>query len=106
VIQARIEDFKLGWFIGNFTPVILHSTDFEVAFKTYKTGEMEVAHYQKTAVEITLVIEGQCRLGDVVLNRGDLLRLEPLEVADFEALTDCSVIAIKCPSNPSDKVVA
>jgi hypothetical protein len=63
-------------------------------------------HYQLTAVEVTVVITGRCRIGMEVLEEGDILEILPYEMADFEALTDVTLVAIKAPSLPADKVVS
>ena len=105
MIRANLEDFKLGWLVGNFEPSMLKTPDFEFAVKSYRAGEKEELHHQKTAIEITVVITGRCMLAGETLSAGDILRLEPLEAAGFEALTDCTVAAIKTPSLPSDKVL-
>jgi hypothetical protein len=45
-------------------------------------------------------------MGDHTLSAGDIILLEPFEIADFEALTDVSLVALKTPSLPADKVLA
>lgn len=102
----RIDSFENGWFVGNFDPTLISSTDVEVAVKSYKVGETEPSHFQLTATEITVVINGKCRLGGHILGPGDVLVIDPLEPADFEALEDCIVVACKSPSLPNDKVLS
>lgn len=103
--QSRISEFNNGWFVGSFNPAILESSHFEACLKRFNKGEVEVSHFQKTAIEVTLVISGSCRMGDVYLNEGDILLLEPGEVSDFEALEDSVILGLKTPSNPNDKVL-
>jgi hypothetical protein len=105
MIRAGLNEFTLGWFIGDFEPSILSSKDFEVGVKFFLQGESEPIHYQRTAVEITLVISGECALAGQLLSAGDILRLEPLEAGDFEAITDCTLVVVKCPSLTQDKVL-
>lgn len=95
-----------GWFIGNFTPSVVKTSDFEVCVKNYAMGVREPAHYQLTATEVTVIIQGKARMGSQVLNAGDIVTLAPFEVADFEALTDVALVAVKFPSLPADKVLA
>lgn len=102
----HIDSFVNGWFIGNFDPTLIKSDDIEVAVKSYKAGEKEPSHFQLTATEITVVISGKCLLGGHVLNAGDVLVIDPMEPADFEALEDCIVVACKSPSLPNDKVLS
>jgi hypothetical protein len=101
--RSHIDEFFGGWFIGGFRPTLLHTDTFEVGLKRYKAGDTEPEHYQITATEFTLVIEGRCRIGDVEMGPGDILEIEPNEPAAFEALTPVTLVAIKTPSLPSDK---
>ena len=95
-----------GWFIGNFEPTI-HSTElFEVCLKRYKKGEKEMGHFQRIATEYTLVVSGRIRLGAREFGENEIIEIPPLEIADFESLTDSIVVAIKTPSLPTDKVIA
>jgi quercetin dioxygenase-like cupin family protein len=106
MILARVEDFKDGWFIGNFSPSILQSSDFEVCLKTFRSGDKEPSHYQKSATEVTVVVSGSCRMGSVHLSAGDILVLDAGEISDFEAIEDCVIVCVKAPSLPDDKALA
>jgi hypothetical protein len=106
MILARVEDFKDGWFIGNFSPSILQSADFEVCLKTFRSGDKEPSHYQKSATEVTVVVSGSCRMGSVHLSAGDILVLDAGEISDFEAIEDCVIVCVKAPSLPDDKALA
>ncbi len=99
-------DFKNGWVVGDFTPSLLKSTQMEVGLKHFRKGESEPRHFQKSAIEITLVVSGVCRMGEVTIHAGQGLVVNPGEICDFEAIEDCSVVAIKSPSTPNDKVIA
>jgi mannose-6-phosphate isomerase-like protein (cupin superfamily) len=94
-----------GWFIGNFFPAAVQSTDFEVTVRKYAVGAREPKHFQLTATEVTVVIEGQARMGDQLLNANDIIVLDPRESYDFEALSDVTLVAVKFPSIPKDKVL-
>jgi hypothetical protein len=100
-----MSDFKQGWIIGDFLPSLWQTSEFEVGIKRFSRGETEPRHYQRKAVEITVVISGSVRIGDETLLAGEILQIEPLESADFEALEDALVLAIKWPSLPGDKEV-
>lgn len=102
---SRIENYKDGWFIGDFTPAFVRREDFEVAVKTVSAGATEPAHYQRVATEITLLISGSCEIAGVRMVPGDLLELAPGEIADFVALEDTVLISIKFPSVPNDKAL-
>ena len=100
-----LSDMVGGWFIGNFEPTVLASKDFEVCLKRYKKGDKEPAHFQHTATEYTLVVSGRIRLGERCFEENEIIEIAPLEIADFESLTDSVVVAIKTPSIPSDKEI-
>ena len=102
----NINNFKDGWFIGNFEPTVWHTGHFEVSYKTFEKGQTESKHYQKKSKELTLLIEGSCRIGSQILKPGDILEIDANEIADFEAYDNCKLIAIKCPSIPDDKYLA
>lgn len=99
---SRIEDFKNGWFIGNFDPSVLKTKEFEVGIMQHKKGEIWPCHYH-TGLEINYVVSGHLMIQKKVLQTGDIFILEPYEVADPEFLTDCTVVVIKTPSVPGDK---
>ncbi len=103
-----MEFFKLssmtnGWFVGDFSPAALQSDAAEVAVKTYKAGALEQRHMHKIATEVTLIVTGRARMNNRVLEAGDIIRIEPGEDTDFEALTDVTTIVVKTPSLVGDK---
>ena len=103
---AKLSDFTNGWFLGNFEPSLLKSPDFEICVKNFKKGEVEAAHFQRIATEVTVVLSGSVRMGEHVLQVDDILTIYKDEICDFEALTDCKVLGVKFPSLPGDKVLA
>ena len=101
----KLDDFKNGWIVGNFTPAIAQTKDFEICVKKFQSGDKEQMHHQIIATELTVVLSGRCALGGVLLLEGDCLLIEPGESASFEALEDSTVLGVKWPSLPDDKVV-
>jgi hypothetical protein len=101
---AKLSDFTGGWIIGDFTPSMMLTSDFEICIKHFKSGEYETAHYQQIATEFTIVVSGSCRMGTHALVPGDILMLDPGEISDFEAIEDVVVVGIKTPSVSTDKV--
>lgn len=101
--QFKYDNMKNGWFIGDFEPSVLRTKDSEVGVKFYKQGEINQKHYHKESTEVTLIINGQCRMNDIVLNSGDIMVIEPFEESDFEALTDCILVVYKSASVSGDK---
>jgi len=105
VRRSRLEEMIGGWFIGDFHPAIAQSKEFEVTVRKYVTGDREQKHFQVLATEITVIVEGRARMGDQFLEANDIILLGPKESYDFEALSDVTVVAVKFPSIPNDKVL-
>lgn len=105
MIRYDIKDFTGGWFVGSFQPTALVCEAAEFGVKAFRSGTTEPAHYQRVATEVSVVISGECRIGLIDLQEGDILVVFPGEVTDFEAKTDCILAVCKVPSVPNDKVV-
>jgi len=92
-----------GWFVGAFSPTVLHTNDCEVGVKHYTKGEYEARHLHKIATEITVVISGTIRMCDQQWGPGDIITLTPGEATDFLALTDATTVVVKHPGALNDK---
>ena len=101
----KINEFTKGWFVGDFSPALIHSKDYEIAVKWFKVGEREPLHKQNMATEITVVIMGQIRLGGENFTKGDIITIPPGEFTEFESITDSTLVCVKTPSLPNDKVL-
>ena len=101
----NLEEFKLGWIVGNFAPALIQSNDIEVAIKYFKSGVIEPSHMQLVATEITIVVSGRIRLGKNTYGPKEIIKIPPKTFADFESLTDSALVCIKYPSIPNDKVL-
>lgn len=99
----RLEDMAKGWFVGDFQPVAVRSTECEVAVKTYRAGDFEDSHYHAIATEVTTIISGEARMFGRVWRTGDIITIEPGEATAFFALTDVTTVVVKLPSAPGDK---
>jgi hypothetical protein len=100
---VRLEDMTKGWFVGNFSPT-LHATEaVEVAVKYYRAGDHEKRHSHRVATEITAIVSGEAVMGGRKLYAGDLMVLEPGDIADFTAVTDVATTVVKLPCVAGDK---
>jgi len=96
--------FKNGWFIGNFEPTILKTTDFEVSHQFHPIGFISVPHYHKVSNEYNYIVRGMILLNHKnVLKSGDTFIYEPNEISDVEFLEDTDMIVVRVPSAPGDK---
>lgn len=103
--KYKLSDMTKGWFIGDFSPTLVKTKDFEVAIKEYKKGDSEESHFHKIATEITVVSKGRVMLNNEVFCEGDIIEIKPNEIAKFEALEDSSTVVVKIPSVSSDKYI-
>ena len=99
----HLENMTKGWFVGDFEPTVLRTTDVEVAVKKYQAGDCEANHYHRLATEITVVVVGQVKMNGVVYSAGDILVIEPNQTTDFLALTDVITTVVKYPGAKDDK---
>ncbi len=101
--KFRLNEMTRGWFVGDFAPTAFRTTDAEVCVRTYRAGEGEAWHYHKVAVELTLIFSGEVLMNGVRHVAGDIIRLEPGEGTDFQAVTEVTTVVVKLPSVAGDK---
>ena len=99
----NLKDFFKGWFIGNFEPTLIKTNDVEVAYKTYKAGDKENRHYHKIATEVSIVTKGVVMMNGIEYRKGDIIVMEPNDVADFSVIEDAENIVVKIPGANNDK---
>lgn len=98
-----LSDMKNGWFVGDFFPTIYKTKDVEVAVKSYKANDHEIAHYHKVAVEITVITKGSVKMFGQVFRENDVILVEPGDATDFLAVTDAQTVVVKIPGVLGDK---
>ena len=103
--RFALDQMTRGWFVGDFEPNCLRTKSCEVGVKHYAKGTVEQAHLHRVVAEVTLVVSGRARVGDMELRAGQGLLVSPGEVAEFEALEDTVTVVVKLPSVPDDKYV-
>jgi len=92
-----------GWFIGNFEPSILKTNEFEIAIKYYASGTKELRHFHKVSTEYTIIVSGKVMVNNKIYESGDILKIEPNEIVEFEAIENTSTTVVKTPSVKNDK---
>lgn len=102
---SRIEDTEKGWFIGDFPKAAFQSKDFEVSWRIHPAGQVWDLHYQENSYEINLLISGEMILNGTRLISGDVFILDPYEITDVNFIKECSIVCVKTPSLPNDKIV-
>jgi hypothetical protein len=101
--KKNLNDFFRGWFVGGFEPTLFKTTDVEVAVQHFKKGDKEASHCHQIATEITVIVSGKAKMKNLVLQQGDIVRIEPGEYTDFEALEDTVTTVVKLPGALNDK---
>ena len=100
---SNLNEMVGGWFVGNFSPSVLTSDEFEVAVKKYAAGESEPKHVHKVATEITVIVSGRVRMFDRVFSEGEIITLAPGDATAFLAIEDTITVVVKSPSVAGDK---
>ena len=80
-MKARLEDMKMGWFIGNFSPTLHATEDVEVAVKEYEAGAYEDWHCHKIATEYTVIVSGSVEMNGIRHAKGDIIIVPPTMLA-------------------------
>jgi len=101
----NLKDMIGGWFIGDFTPSVWTTSDFEVAVKEYKAGDKEPRHRHDIAIEFTVIVRGKVKMDAIQYGEGDIIRIDPGDSTDFEALEDTITVVVKKPSIKDDKYI-
>jgi anti-sigma factor ChrR (cupin superfamily) len=101
--KFNLDQMTKGWFVGDFEPTVIRTTDCEVGVKRYRSGDKESAHFHKEAVELTIVIEGRIRMNESVFLKGDIVLVEKNEIIEFQALEDTITVVYKSGSFKNDK---
>jgi len=101
--KFELDEMTGGWFIGNFEPSLFKTNEVEVGVKKYKKGAYENAHFHKIATEFTLILEGSVKMAGVEYHTGQIIKINPNDITDFEALTDVTTVVVKLPGANNDK---
>lgn len=99
----KLTDFHRGWIIGDFSPALIKTKEFEAGILTHKKGEHWPKHVHKLADEYNVLISGKMEVNGWLINSGDIFVIEKNEVSEPTFLEDCTILVIKIPSIPGDK---
>lgn len=100
---SRLEAMTRGWLIGDFTPSILRTSAFEVAYLHHKKDENWPAHVHNLADEYNVLIRGSMMINNEQISQGDIFIIKKGMMTKATFLEDCEILCIKVPSVPSDK---
>lgn len=103
--RHKLDDFTRGWFVGDFSPTLVRTTESEVAVQRYRAGDHEARHHHKVATEITLIASGTAEMSGERVDAGEIIRIPPGQSTDFRAVTDVMTVVVKIPSVKGDKFI-
>tara|TARA_A100000172_G_scaffold80681_1_gene70939 strand:+ start:1096 stop:1416 length:321 start_codon:yes stop_codon:yes gene_type:complete len=101
----KIKDMTGGWFIGNFSPNVFKTKNFEVGYHVHKKGDPTQNHYHKQSTEINVITKGKMIVNNQHLKKGDIFIFEPYEVSEAKFLEDTELIVVRNASLPKDKFI-
>ena len=95
-----------GWFIVNFEPSVLKTSEYEVGVKKYRRGDKEDRHYHLEADEITVIVSGAVKMDGIHYKENDIIVIRKGKSTDFECLSDEAVtVVVKTKSVAGDKYI-
>jgi dTDP-glucose pyrophosphorylase len=96
-------DFVRGWFMGDFTPSICKTKEFEIGYLHHKKNERWDYHYHKESTEYNILIKGEMLINNIIMKENDLFVIQKNQIACPQFLQDCRVLCIKIPHVKNDK---
>lgn len=103
MIIRNLSEFTRGWFIGDFSPSVLQSKDFEVGILKHPKGQKWAYHYHAVATEYNVLLSGKMIIQGITIEPNTVFVLSPNEISDSEFVEDCTILCVKTPSIPGDK---
>ena len=104
--QSNINNFRGGWFVGDFEPSIFKNPFFEVAHHSHKKNDATFPHYHQVTNELNYIVRAEMMVDKNHLKAGDMWIYEPWDISDVEFLEVSDLMIIRWPSIPSDKYPA
>jgi len=101
----NLSQFTRGWLIGDFSPSIIRSSDFEVAIMHHKAHESTIKHYHTSSSEINILVEGEMIVNQRRISKNDIFIYERMEISDVKFLADSTLCVVRVPSSPNDKII-
>jgi hypothetical protein len=101
--KSNLNEMVRGWFVGGFEPTLFSTTDVEIAVQKFKKGDKELSHCHKIATEITVIVSGKALMNNIMYTEDDIIKIEPGEYTNFEAIEDTITTVVKLPGALNDK---
>ena len=101
----NVNGFIGGWFVGDFAETAYRTPACEVSYKKHAAGEYWPAHYHAQADEINYLITGKMEINGTQLEGPVVFVIHKNEIAKPMFHTDVTLIVVKLPSLPGDKIL-
>lgn len=101
----KLNEYIRGWIVGDFKPSLIKTDNIEVAIKEYKSGDIELAHYHELSDEYTIVVSGLIQMNNELFIKGDIIKINKNEIANFKCIEDAITVVLKTISVPTDKYI-
>ena len=101
--QNKLENMTRGWLIGDFSPSILKTNDFEIGYLKHPKDQVWPAHVHKEANEYNILIKGKLIINNETIEQGEIFIIPKNMLTSAKFLEDCEILCIKVPSLPKDK---
>ena len=100
-----IHNYKNGWVVGDFSPTLLKTNQWEMSIQRFDLGHVSDNHYHKLTTEYNIIVEGGVAFaGDKkIYGRGTIFVIEPNETVDLEYVLDTTLVVFRDGSFPGDK---
>jgi len=105
MIIGKMTEMYRGWFIGNFEPSILKTSQFEVGLLLHREGEEWPEHYHTMTTEYNVLISGSMSVNHINIFAGEYFIIKANECVKPIFHEDCVVLCVKVPSIPGDKYI-
>jgi len=111
---SNIDEYKNGWFVGDFDPSIFKNPFFEIGHHKHKANEETFSHTHKVTTELNYIVSGELSIKAPdrhymkrqILTAGDMWIYHANDISDVEFVTDVELIVVRWPSVPSDKYLS
>ena len=100
----NISNYTRGWLIGNFSPAIFKTRQFELGLLTHNKNEKWDYHYHAYMGEINVLLEGNMFINNRQIHKGEIFYIPENQLTCPNFIEDCKILCIKVPSIVGDKV--
>lgn len=101
----NFSDYFRGWLIGNFSPALKKTSEFELGILYHKKDEKWPFHYHQYMQEINILLQGKMLINNIEVKAGNFFVFDRYQISCPFFLEDCYILCIKLPSVPNDKIV-